>query len=169
MTGLRETKPKVTCKTFRLWTLVRLSSHILDGGPSLLMERGNFNGGEGMPGHARRHSAVSCATKRSPCCPKKPPRDAWHLYRKLATISSGNASRSVQPFLHRSRQSVTILYNGMPLSPYKCSAEAEMDDRLVTIDMGRKLGAVPLLGGGAGSPCNTMRPGPNPTFVPSGI
>ena len=35
--------------------------------------------------------------------------------------------------------------------------------------MGRKLGTVPLLGGGAGSPCNTMRPGPRPTFVPSGI
>jgi len=28
-------------------------------------------------------------------------------------------SRSVQPFLHRSRQSVAILYNGPPLSPLK--------------------------------------------------
>ena len=37
---------------------------------------------------------------------------------------------------------------------------------MATIDMGRKLGqAVPLLGGGAGSPCNTMWPGPQPTFV----
>ena len=35
--------------------------------------------------------------------------------------------------------------------------------------MGQKLGAVPLLGGGAGSPCNTLRPGSRPTFVPSGI
>jgi len=51
----------------------------------------------------------------------------------------------------------------------KCSAVAEMGDRLATIDMGRKLGAVPLLGGGTGSTCNTMRPGPRPTFVPSGI
>jgi len=52
----------------------------------------------------------------------------------------------------------------------KCSAVAEMGDRLATIDMGRKLkGAVPLLGAGPGSPCNTIRPGPRPTFVPSGI
>jgi len=29
----------------------------------------------------------------------------------------------------------------------KCSAIAEMGDRLATIDMGRKLGAVPLLMG----------------------
>jgi len=29
--------------------------------------------------------------------------------------------------------------------------------------------AVPLLGWGAGSPCNTIRPGPRPTIVPSGI
>jgi len=28
---------------------------------------------------------------------------------------------------------------------YKCSAVAEMGDRLATIDMGRKLGAVPLI------------------------
>jgi len=30
-------------------------------------------------------------------------------------------------------------------------------------------GAVPLLEGGAGSPCNTMRPGLRPTFMRSGI
>ena len=50
----------------------------------------------------------------------------------------------------------------------KCSAVADMGDRLATIDISRKLGAVPLLGV-AGSPCNTMWPGPKPTFVPSGI
>jgi len=44
-----------------------------------------------------------------------------------------------------------------------------MGDRLATKDMVRKLGCVPLLGGGAGSPCNTMQPGPRPTFVLSGI
>jgi len=46
-----------------------------------------------------------------------------------------------------------------------------MDVRLSTIDMGRKLGdcAYFLWGEGAGSPCNTMWPGPRPTFVPSGI
>jgi len=52
---------------------------------------------------------------------------------------------------------------------YKCSAVAEMGDCLATIDMGRKMGAVPLLGGDAGSPCNTIWPGPRPTFIPSGI
>jgi len=34
--------------------------------------------------------------------------------------------------------------------------------------MGRKVGAVPLLGT-AGSPSNTMWPGPRPASVPSGI
>jgi len=33
--------------------------------------------------------------------------------------------------------------------------------------MGRKLGAVPLWGGGARSPSNTMWPGPRPTCLPS--
>jgi len=33
--------------------------------------------------------------------------------------------------------------------------------------MGRKLGAVPLWGGGAGSSSNTMWPGPRPTCMPS--
>jgi len=35
--------------------------------------------------------------------------------------------------------------------------------------MGRKLGAVPLWGGGAGFPSNTMWPGPRPTCMPSFI
>ena len=35
--------------------------------------------------------------------------------------------------------------------------------------MGRKLGAVPLWGGGAGSPSNTMWPGPRPTSMPGFI
>jgi len=52
----------------------------------------------------------------------------------------------------------------------KNSAVADMGDRLATIDMGRKVGAaVPPLGGGAGSPSNTMWPRPRPTSVPSGI
>jgi len=51
---------------------------------------------------------------------------------------------------------------------YKRSAVAEMGDHLVTIDMGENWGSVPLLGG-AESPCNTTRPGPRPTFIPSGI
>jgi len=43
---------------------------------------------------------------------------------------------------------IVYLYN-------KSSAVAEMGDRLATIDMDRKLGALPLLGG-ARSPSNTM-------------
>jgi len=45
-----------------------------------------------------------------------------------------------------------------------------MNDRLATIDMGQKVGAVPpFFGRGeAGSPSNTMWPEPRPTFVPSG-
>jgi len=51
----------------------------------------------------------------------------------------------------------------------KSSAVAEMDDRLATIDMVRKLGAgVPLsAGGGAGFPCNTMWLAPRPNSVRS--
>ena len=73
---------------------------------------------------------------------------------------------------------------------YKCSAVAEMGDRLATIDMDRKLAgilihpavspqrtwaenwglcALPSLGRVAGSPPNTMWPGPRPTSVSSGI
>jgi len=38
---------------------------------------------------------------------------------------------------------------------------------LATTDVGGKLGAVPLWGGGAGSPSNTMWPGTRPTCKPS--
>jgi len=43
--------------------------------------------------------------------------------------------------------------------------------RLATKDMGRKLGGccASFWRGGAGSPSNTMWPGPRPTYVPSGI
>jgi len=56
------------------------------------------------------------------------------------------------------------------IDAYKSSAVAEMGDRLATIDMGRKVGAaVSLSVGGAGSPSNTMSPGPRHTSVRSGI
>jgi len=46
-----------------------------------------------------------------------------------------------------------------------------MGDRLATIDIGQKWwGCGPLFGGRgrrAGYPCNTVWPGPRPTFVPS--
>ena len=44
----------------------------------------------------------------------------------------------------------------------KCSLTSEMGDHLATTDMDEKLG-------GAGSPSNTMSPGPRPTSLPSGI
>jgi len=45
-------------------------------------------------------------------------------------------------------------------------AEWHLDpcSHLAATDMGRKLGAMPLSGGRAGSPSNTMWPGPRPTF-----
>jgi len=52
----------------------------------------------------------------------------------------------------------------------KSSAVVDMGDRLATIDVGRKLGAVPFLGGGeAGSPSNRKSPVPRPTCMPSGF
>jgi len=52
----------------------------------------------------------------------------------------------------------------------KSSTVAEMGDRLATVDMERKVGGccAPFRGG-AGSPSNTISPGPRPTSVPSGI
>jgi len=44
-----------------------------------------------------------------------------------------------------------------------------MGDRLVTIDIGRKVGELLCPFGGAGSRSNTMWLGPRPTSVPSGI
>ena len=52
-----------------------------------------------------------------------------------------------------------LLFNTTVGSFHKCSAVAEIGDRLATIDMGLKLGAVPF--GGAGFPCNIMWPGPS--------
>jgi len=53
-----------------------------------------------------------------------------------------------------------------------CSVVADIGDRLATIDMGRKLGAVPLWGGGLAL-SNTMSLGWRPTYqytnFPSGI
>ena len=64
-----------------------------------------------------------------------------------------------------------IIYNNITIvsgqnTVYKCSAVDETDDRLATTDIGQKLGAV-LWGGGAGSPSNTLWPGPRSTSPPS--
>ena len=44
-----------------------------------------------------------------------------------------------------------------------------MGERLATIDKAEKRGAAVPLSGGAGSPSNTMWPGPRSTSIPSGI
>jgi len=49
------------------------------------------------------------------------------------------------------------------------SAVAEMGDRLATIYMCRKVGGCCAPFGWAGSPSNTMWPGPRPTSIPRGI
>jgi len=54
----------------------------------------------------------------------------------------------------------------------RSSAVAQIDDRLATIDMTRKVGVLwwcAPFHGGAGSSSNTMSPGPRPVSVPSGI
>jgi len=55
------------------------------------------------------------------------------------------------------------------LKANKCAAVAKTGDRLATIDMGRKLWAVPLFTGIWISHLNTVSPRPRPTCVPSGI
>jgi len=57
------------------------------------------------------------------------------------------ASPSVQPFLHRWQQSVSILYNRLPLPPSK----------------------LPLPMGGSGPQSNTWFPGPTQVLNPNGI
>jgi len=57
-------------------------------------------------------------------------------------------------------------YTDDDMNVNKRSAVAEMGDRLATIGMGRKWGRAAV---GAGSPSNTMWPGPRPTSLPSGI
>jgi len=53
---------------------------------------------------------------------------------------------------------------------YLCTKwHLDPSSRLATTDMGRKSGAVPLWGEGAGAPSNTLWPGTRPTSVPSGI
>ena len=62
--------------------------------------------------------------------------------------------------------SIVPCIHDLTISTYKCSAVAEMGDRLATIDKGRKLRSVPLFGAGAvASSSNTMWPGPRP--IPS--
>ena len=56
----------------------------------------------------------------------------------------------------------TIWRTAYMYSNNKSSAVAEMGDRLATIDMGRKLGALSLFGQGSCAPPNTKSSGPRP-------
>ena len=86
-----------------------------------------------------------------------------------------NRKRNVS--VKKTRQKVTLtesnikIYKSqiLEIASDKCSAVADMGDCLATIDISRKLGAVPLLGVSWVPMYNTMWPGPKPTFVPSGI
>ena len=86
------------------------------------------------------------------------------------TIKTEQSSLS----LSRSRATVTrsihSIHAEVHKAFYRSSAVAEMGIPLATTDLSRKVGGcyTPIRGG-AGSPSNTMSPGPRPTFVPSGI
>ena len=68
------------------------------------------------------------------------PAKVWFLPKIWSKYSSGQ----IQPKLENDdlEYFVLLMFN-------KGSAVAEMSDCLATIDMGRKLGVVPLLGGGS--------------------
>jgi len=72
--------------------------------------------------------------------------------------------------LHRKINNTEASEKAIPPIHNKSSAVAEMGDRLVTIDMGRKVERG-CCGGWVsnGSPSNTVWPGPRPTSLPSGI
>jgi len=50
---------------FEMWTLVDTRNHVLDGVQIVLCEE-VICSGNGMPGHARQHSAVRCAKMAQP-------------------------------------------------------------------------------------------------------
>jgi len=89
------------------------------------------------------------------------PRTKWHLdpCSRLATIHGPNFLGSGVPVQHNVAWAEAYLTTKWHLDP---------SGRLATIDMCRKLGAMPLFGR-AGSPSNTVWPGPRPTSMPSFI
>jgi len=83
-----------------------------------------------------------------------------------------------KPHRRRTILIVTRGYRGYSLNEMsnlvlnKSSAVAQMGDCLATIDVGRKVGrgcCCSPFRGGAGSPSNTMSPGPRPTPAPSAM
>ena len=76
--------------------------------------------------------------------------NAQHLHYKGSTASQKHNVAWAEVYFHTKWH----------LDPSSC---------LATIDMGRKVGVLCPFLGRAGSPSNTMKPGPRPTSVPSGI
>ena len=114
----------------------------------------------------RQPNFATLNTGRHLCSAGRPSR--WTLAHILVTQSF--AGRMLLQTPNHQYQSTESSLQNVQKVVDKCSAVAEMGDRLATIVMGRKLGAVaPFLGGGAGFPSNTMSPGPKPTSVPSFI
>jgi len=96
-------------------------------------------------------------------------RSKWHLDppSRLATINLGHKVGAVPLF--RWGSWVTHLTQ-CGLGRGLTSVPSDPSSPLVTIDMGRKLGAsVPIMGGGAGFPSNTVSRGPRPASLPSGM
>jgi len=127
---------------------------------------------------------ISIHASRRPCLTRDRKFDRiwniiWGLKCPPLRRSTGNLTKDSKPvysllFHIKFHLAQCIVSSVEPAGPenshvkvYMCSAVAEMDDRLATIDMSGKWGAVPLLGG-ARSPSSTIWPGPRPTFVPSG-
>jgi len=81
------------------------------------------------------------------------------MCRKLGDCCAPFLGGELCPYLTQCRLGEAYLRTKWHLIP---------SSRFATTDMGRKLGAVPLIGG-AGSSSNTMWPGPRPTSVPSFI
>ena len=62
-----------------------------------------------------------------------------------------------------------FVYCGSTKNSHKCSAVAEMGDRLAPIDIGRKVEVVPFFRGKLGRSSNTILSGPKHISVPVGI
>jgi len=72
--------------------------------------------------------------------------------------------------LYKSTFDITLHYNGARAEAYlRTEWHLDPSSSLATINMGQKVGAVPLFRWAAGSPSNAMWSAPRPTSVPSGI
>jgi len=86
----------------------------------------------------------------------------------MAAIDMGRKDgRLLCPFRRGAGSPSNTMWPGLR-SNFRTKWHVHPSSRLATIDMGWKLGAVPLLGG-AEFLSNTTSPGPRPTSIPSGI